>query len=191
MAAQVGGKPERERGDDSPEHDSANQEAESRSENSDKLQGLHFSALRRGGNYRAYDRKHEQPEHVIDDGREGALPCVDAVPLDEVELFAVLGASGWGWLLLVLGLAMAISGILVAGRRIPRTRYRPDPWGWPETLTAATGITAAVAVIASSTSAITLPLTWPTLPPLAVAAILACALPAALTPPPPLPWRTA
>ena len=106
-------------------------------------------------------------------------------------LFAVLGASGWGWLLLVLGLAMAISGILVAGRRIPRTRYRPDPWGWPETLTTATGITAAVAVIASSTSAITLPLTWPTLPPLAVAAILACALPAALTPPPPLPWRTA
>ena len=106
-------------------------------------------------------------------------------------LFAVLGASGWGWLLLAVGLMMAISGILVAGRRIPRTRYRPDPWGWPETLTAATGVGAAVAVIASSSSAISLPLTWPTLPPFAAAMILAAALPAGLTPPPPLPWRTA
>ncbi len=105
-------------------------------------------------------------------------------------LFAVLGASGWGWLLLAVGLMMAISGILVAGRRIPRTRYRPDPWGWPETLTAATGVGAAVAVIASSSSAISLPLTWPTLPPFAAAMILAAALPAGLTPPPPLPWRT-
>lgn len=106
-------------------------------------------------------------------------------------LFAVLGASGWGWLLLALGLAMAITGILVAGRRIVRTRYRPDPWGWPETLTAATGISAAIAVIAVSSSTITIPLTWPALPPVAVTAILAAALPAVLTPPPPVPWRTA
>ena len=62
-----------------------------------------------------------------------------------------------GWLLLALGLAAAITGIPVAGRRIVRTRYRPDPWGWPETLTAATGISAAIAVIAVSSSTITIP----------------------------------
>lgn len=106
-------------------------------------------------------------------------------------LFAVLGASGWGWALLGIGIAMAVAGIAIAGRRISRTRYRPDPWGWPETLTAGTGVFSAVAVLSVAQTGLTIPLTWPTLPPLAVAAILLAAAPAALTPPPPLLWRTA
>ncbi|MCU0279082.1 MAG: energy-coupling factor transporter transmembrane protein EcfT [Candidatus Nanopelagicales bacterium] len=106
-------------------------------------------------------------------------------------LFAALGAASWGWLLLVIGLLMATGGIVIAGRRVPRTRYRPDPWNWPETITAGSGILAALAVLAGSTGTISLPLTWPALPPLAVLAILLAAAPALTTPPPPLPWRTA
>lgn len=106
-------------------------------------------------------------------------------------LFAILGASGWGWALLGIGIVMAVAGIVLAGRWIPRTRYRPDPWGWPESLTAATGVLAAVTVLASASNSISVPLTWPELPLAATMAILAAALPAAATPPPPLSWRTA
>jgi energy-coupling factor transport system permease protein len=106
-------------------------------------------------------------------------------------LFALLGASGWGWALLGFGLVLAVAGILIAGRWTPRTRYRPDPWRWPETLTAGTGVLAAVAILLTATQGITIPLTWPTLPLAATTAILAAALPAGLTPPPPLPWRAA
>ena len=106
-------------------------------------------------------------------------------------LFAVLGASGWGWALLVIGMALAAGGILVAGRWTARTRYRPDPWRWPETLAAGTGVLAGAAVLLSATGTITVPLTWPTLPLLATTAVLAAALPATFTPPPPMPWSTA
>ncbi len=106
-------------------------------------------------------------------------------------LFAVLGAAGWGWLLLLLGAGMAVGGIAVAGRWVPRTRYRPDPWQWPETVTAISGVLAAATVLASATGSISLPLTWPALPLAATAAILLAALPASLTPPPPLPWGVA
>ena len=77
----------------------------------------------------------------------------------------------------------------MAGRRIPRTRYRPDPWGLPETLTAGSGVLAAIAVMVFATTSLTVPLSWPTLPPVAVAAILLAASPAVLTPSPPA-WRT-
>lgn len=106
-------------------------------------------------------------------------------------LFAILGASGWGWALLGIGVTMAVAGILIAGRWTPRTRYRPDPWRWPETMTAGTGVLAAVSVLATASGSITLPLTWPTLPLVATLSILCAALPATATPPPPLPWRTA
>ncbi len=106
-------------------------------------------------------------------------------------LFAALGASGWGWAMLAIGVAMAVTGIVVAGRKVQRTRYRPDPWSWQETLTAASGLLAAAAVIATRADGISVPLTWPDLPLLATLAILLAASPALLTPPPPLSWRTA
>lgn len=106
-------------------------------------------------------------------------------------LFAALGASGWGWAMLAIGVAMAVTGIVIAGRKVQRTRYRPDPWSWPETLTAASGVLAAGAVIATRADGISVPLTWPDLPLLATLAILLAASPALLTPPPPLSWRTA
>ena len=47
--------------------------------------------------------------------------------------------------MLVLGLALAVAGLLSAGRRVQRTRYRPDPWRWPETAVAASGLAVGVA----------------------------------------------
>jgi energy-coupling factor transport system permease protein len=46
---------------------------------------------------------------------------------------------------LVLGLAAATAGLWLGGRRSPRTRYRPDPWRWPEWVVSACGLAAAVA----------------------------------------------
>jgi energy-coupling factor transport system permease protein len=48
--------------------------------------------------------------------------------------------------MLLLGVVAAVGGLLLAGRRVGRTRYRPDPWLWPEFAVMASGIaTAAVA----------------------------------------------
>lgn len=126
-----------------------------------------------------------RPERVL----QAALVLMGLVGI-ALGLFALLGATGWGWLLLGVGMAMAVAGIVMAGQRVPRTRYRPDPWGWPETVTAASGMAAGLAVLATSTKSITLPLSWPALPLAATAALLLAALPAWLTPPPPVSWGT-
>ena len=105
---------------------------------------------------------------------------------------AVIGAP-----MLVLGLALAVVGMRVGGRSVRRTVYRPDPWALPEWLVSAAGLTAAVLVVVQSTrSPGTLvlpvdPLAAPALPVLAVAGILAAALPAFLAPDPPLARREA
>ena len=60
--------------------------------------------------------------------------------------------------MLLLGVAAAIGGLVLAGRRIDRTRYRPDPWLWPEFAVMLSGI--ATAVVAWWVSGISL--SWPT-----------------------------
>ena len=93
---------------------------------------------------------------------------------------------------LVIGLVLAASGLLVGGRRIRRTRYRPDLWKFAEWITALSGTLTAVTLIAVGThnaSALNpsvYPLAWPTLPIVPTIAILCALLPAALTPPPPI-----
>jgi energy-coupling factor transport system permease protein len=41
------------------------------------------------------------------------------------------------------GVAVAVAGMVSAGRRVQRTRYRPDPWRAPELLTVAVGVVVA------------------------------------------------
>jgi energy-coupling factor transport system permease protein len=90
------------------------------------------------------------------------------------------------------GIGLATAGLLLGGRRVHRTRYRPDPWRFAEWGTALSGIAAAVAIIvagnhdAGSLNPSIFPPAWPTLPLLPAAAILLAVLPAALTPPPPI-----
>ena len=42
--------------------------------------------------------------------------------------------------MLLLGAATATAGLLSAGRRVDRTRYRPDPWRWPEVAVVVSGV---------------------------------------------------
>jgi energy-coupling factor transport system permease protein len=46
--------------------------------------------------------------------------------------------------MLVLGVLAAVSGLVLAGRRVGRTRYRPDPWLWPEAAVMACGVVTAL-----------------------------------------------
>jgi len=93
---------------------------------------------------------------------------------------------------LVCGIALAGGGLALGGRRIRRSRYRPDPWAFAEWCTALCGTAAAVATVvtgvhnAAALDPSTFPLAWPTLPALPTVAILCALVPAALTPPPPV-----
>jgi energy-coupling factor transport system permease protein len=101
------------------------------------------------------------------------------------------GASAWlGLPSLLLGLALAVGGLIVGGRRTRRTRYRPDPWALPEWLVAASGIAAAVGVFVNKAvdpGALVLagPMAVPEVPWIAVAGVLLAAAPTVVAPPPP------
>ncbi len=90
------------------------------------------------------------------------------------------------WPMLVGGVVLAVAGFVTAGRRVTRTRYRPDRWRPAELLTAGTGI--AVAVLATVALrqrpdvAYTDPATWPALSGLALVAVLLGVVPAFATP---------
>jgi energy-coupling factor transport system permease protein len=91
---------------------------------------------------------------------------------------------------LALGSAMLAIGMVVSGRRVERSKYRPDIWAGAEWLVAGLGVTAAVGVAVTgvlSPEALTMPLfplAWPAVPPVAVAAIAASTLAGVVTPRP-------
>jgi energy-coupling factor transport system permease protein len=93
--------------------------------------------------------------------------------------------------MLVLGLGLSGVGLRVGGRSVHRSVYRPDPWGLPEWLVAASGLAAAVLVVVQSTrgpGALILPvepLAAPALPLLPVLGLLLAALPVLVAPDPP------
>jgi energy-coupling factor transport system permease protein len=95
-----------------------------------------------------------------------------------------------GYPVLLGGLLVAALGALAAGRRVRRTRYRPDRWRPPELTVAACGVTAATLVVLTTrTDAAVLlppvsPPAWPRLSPLPLLAVVAGLLPAWLAPPP-------
>ncbi len=91
---------------------------------------------------------------------------------------------------LVLGVVVGLLGFHLAGRRVQRTRYRPDRWRPPEVVVVLSGVGVAVTLFATSTVDPTnlnpslLTLSWPALswPPLV--GVLLGVLPAWLSPPP-------
>ncbi|XDV66379.1 energy-coupling factor transporter transmembrane protein EcfT [Streptomyces sp. R33] len=105
-------------------------------------------------------------------------------------LLAAQGA-GYGLPVLLIGLALALAGLRLGGRRSIRTRYRPDRWGWRAWLVAGSG--AAVAAVLIRAAAVdpdallpgVVPLVTPTLPLWPAAAILIGLLPAFVAPVPP------
>ena len=92
--------------------------------------------------------------------------------------------------MLVAGFGVAAAGLVLAGRRVRRTRYRPDRWRLAETVVTASGILTAVALLVAARTDPTgahpplSPPTWPTLPALALAGALVASVPGWLTPRP-------
>lgn len=90
--------------------------------------------------------------------------------------------------MLLLGLASAAVGLVASGRRVRRTRYRPDPWQAPETLVALIGVSVAVLgwLVARREpfAAYSSVETWPVTSAVALLAVLVAALPAIVAPPP-------
>ncbi|GAB3938746.1 hypothetical protein GCM10027614_19400 [Micromonospora vulcania] len=89
------------------------------------------------------------------------------------------------------GVLLCVAGIALGGRRVSRSRYRPDPWQWPEWTVAGCGVVTAVVLGAgtgydpAALNPSLYPLHWPVLPPLPAAAILVAALAAVAAPTPP------
>ncbi|GIU89648.1 MAG: cobalt ABC transporter permease [Acidimicrobiia bacterium] len=89
---------------------------------------------------------------------------------------------------LAAGAALATAGLVLAGRRVRRSTYRPEPWRAPEWGVVACGAVAAVVLVASGvTDALhppLQPLTWPSLPPGPTLALVAAAAAGWIAPPP-------
>jgi energy-coupling factor transport system permease protein len=113
-----------------------------------------------------------------------------------VGVYATLDGSTPRFLaapVLIAGVVIALIGFRWAGRRVHRTRYRPDRWHQPEIVVAASGIAVAAVLFATSSVDPTnlnpslIELSWPLLswPPLI--GVLAGVLPAFLSPAPELP----
>jgi energy-coupling factor transport system permease protein len=100
------------------------------------------------------------------------------------------GVAVLGIPMLIAGLAAAGCGFVIAGRRVRRSRYRPDPWRLPEWLVSGCGVVAGATLVIGANAGMAgliaqyAPAVWPTLPLVAVAGILVGILPAWLAPVP-------
>lgn len=111
-----------------------------------------------------------------------------------VGSYAALDAGApqaMGMPVLAVGSALLACGLVVAGRRVERTRYRPEPWRTPEWITVGCGVLAAVALaVVSGRDPLSLemplhPLSWPAVPALAAVGILVALAAGIMTPSPP------
>jgi energy-coupling factor transport system permease protein len=111
--------------------------------------------------------------------------CVGAYGLLDGTAPRVLGAPA-----LLAGAVVCCAGLALGGRRVTRTRYRPDPWRAPEWIVALCGALSAVLLYVSAGSSASAvawtfePLRFPPLPALPALAILIAAVPAFAAPPP-------
>jgi energy-coupling factor transport system permease protein len=111
--------------------------------------------------------------------------CVGAYGLLDATLPGALSVTGFA-----AGTALCLAGLALGGRRVSRSRYRPDPWRWPEWVVSACGIVCAAGLCLhpSYSPAALNPavLAWPPLPLLPVAVILVAAAAGFAAPPPPI-----
>jgi energy-coupling factor transport system permease protein len=133
---------------------------------------------------RGYGRRAALPATTRRLGGAGMLLGLGAAVVGTYQVIG--GGNGrTGTALLVAGTAVALVAGFAAGRRVRRTRYRPDPWALPEWLTALSGLAAAAAFQFGVHDAIGAgaALSWPQLRPVPFAAVLLGLLPSVVTPP--------
>lgn len=111
--------------------------------------------------------------------------CVGGYGLLDPTVPRWLGIGGFA-----AGAALSVAGLVLGGRRVSRSRYRPDPWRWPEWVVAGSGLACAVMLCLdlgynpADLNPAFYPLHWPSLPKLATLAILLTAVAAFAAPPP-------
>ncbi len=138
---------------------------------------------------RGYGRTAEVPDAVRRTTAALTLGGLLGVCAGTYGLLTAAG-GGYGLPVLLAGLASALAGLWLGGRRTLRTRYRPDPWDVRAWLVSASGAAvAALLVLAGSLDPGALnpgvvPLEPPALPLWPAAAVLLGLLPAFVTPPP-------
>jgi energy-coupling factor transport system permease protein len=110
-----------------------------------------------------------------------------------VGAYALLDATTPRYLatpVLIAGVVVGSVGLLLSGRGVARTAYRPDHWYAAEVVTAASGLAAAaLSFLSAGVDPLDLnpsvyPLTWPQLPLLALSAVLLGLVPILAAPPP-------
>jgi energy-coupling factor transport system permease protein len=97
-----------------------------------------------------------------------------------IGMYGLLADTYSGWPLLAIGGVLAIAGLKVGARRVPRTRYRPDRWTPRAIAVAVSGGVAAVVLVFSGDPALspsTVPLVVPELPLWPAAAVLVALAP--------------
>jgi energy-coupling factor transport system permease protein len=97
---------------------------------------------------------------------------------------------------ILVGGMFCVLGLVLGGRRVQRSSYRPDPWRGPEWIVAGGGVVTAVLLFATTGTGVEAlnpsfsPLRWPPLPVLPVLAILLAATAGVVAPPVPQPVAT-
>ncbi|MFZ2503108.1 MAG: energy-coupling factor transporter transmembrane component T [Nocardioides sp.] len=108
-----------------------------------------------------------------------------------VGTYAVLDQTAPRWLaapMLAVGALVAGAGLISAGQRVRRTRYRPDPWAVPEAVVIASGLLVGVLGwwVARHDLAAAYPSLsgWPAVHPLSLLAVVIATVPAVAAPEP-------
>ncbi|WP_206516006.1 energy-coupling factor transporter transmembrane component T [Nocardioides pantholopis] len=120
----------------------------------------------------------------------GALMLVGLIGIC-VGAYAVLDGTAPRYLagpMLGLGVALAVLGLVSAGRRVERTRYRPDPWRAPEAAAILSGLLVALGTwyVGRTDQRVAHPgvVDAPTVSLIALAVVLLALVPALTSPPP-------
>jgi energy-coupling factor transport system permease protein len=114
--------------------------------------------------------------------------CVGAYALLDGSLAGSLGLPAF-----LVGTVLCCGGLILGGRRVRRSQYRPDPWLTPEWIATIAGVVPAVIAVAgvgfatSSLNPSTQPIAWPSLPLLPAIAIVFAAIAGIATPPSAIP----
>lgn len=111
--------------------------------------------------------------------------CLGVYGLLDASTPSMLGLTA-----LAGGSVLCVAGLVLGGRRVRRTRYRPDPWGAPEWAVALCGLVPLADFVSrlgapgSALDPSTFPLAWPSLPLVPTLAVLVAAFASVAAPPP-------